>query len=98
MAVTTPTLWNDMYIGNMSEPQAELIMSTREQPVIANLKKFLFDFSLELNKQSLDEELSIREIIKRDNIDFTQYITELRDYQTVGTAFMYLSPRWMRAW
>lgn len=93
MAVTTPTLWNDMYIGNMSEPQAELIMSTREQPVIANLKKFLFDFSLELNKQSLDEELSIREIIKRDNIDFTQYITELRDYQTVGTAFMYLSPR-----
>lgn len=93
MAVKVPTLWNNMYIGNMSEPQAELIMQTRACEVIPNLKKMLFNFPLELIQQSYEEGISIRNILKRDNIDYTQYIAELRDYQTVGTAFMYLSPR-----
>jgi hypothetical protein len=93
MAVKVPTIWNDMYIGNMSEPQAELIMQTRQSNVIPNLKKMLFNFPYELIQQSIEEQQSIRNIIKRDNIDYTQYISELRDYQTVGTAFMYLSPR-----
>ena len=93
MAVKVPTLWNNMYIGNMSEQQASLIMSTREQKSIPNLKKMLFNFPLDLIQKSLDEGISIREIIKRDNIDYSQYQAELRDYQTTGTAFMYLSPR-----
>ena len=93
MAVKVPTLWNNMYIGNMSEPQAQLILQTRQEKVIPNLKKMLFNFPLDLIQKSLDEGISIREIIKRDNIDFTQYQAELRDYQTTGTAFMYLSPR-----
>lgn len=93
MAVRVPTLWNNMYIGNMSEKQAELIMSTREQEVIPNLKNMLFDFPLELIQQSIDEKDSIRNIIRRDNIDYKPYVAELRDYQTLGTAFMYLSPR-----
>jgi hypothetical protein len=93
MAVRNPTMWHDMYIGQMSEPQAKLIMQTRESKVIPNLKKMIFNFPYELITKSLEEEISIREIIKRDNIDYTQYIGELRDYQTVGTAFMYLSPR-----
>jgi hypothetical protein len=93
MAVTNPMMWHDMYIGQMSEQQAQLIMQTREAKVVPNLKKMIFNFPYELIAQSLEEELSIREIIKRDKLDFQQYIGELRDYQTVGTAFMYLSPR-----
>jgi hypothetical protein len=93
MAVKVPTLYNGMYIGTMSEQQADMIMQTRQESVIPNLKNFLFDFPPELIKQSLDEGISIREIIKRDNIDYTKYQSQLRDYQTVGTAFMYLSPR-----
>jgi hypothetical protein len=93
MSVKVPTMYNGMYLGQMTEPQANLLLQTREQTVIPNLKKFLFNFPPELIKQSLDEKISIREILKRDNIDYTQYISELRDYQTVGTAFMYLSPR-----
>lgn len=93
MAVKVPTMWNGMYIGNMSEQQAELIMQTRQSNIISNLKKMLFDFPAELIEQSIQEEISIREIIKRDGLDYSQYIAELRDYQTVGTAFMYLSPR-----
>lgn len=93
MAVKVPTLWNNMYIGNMSEPQAELIMQTRKERVIPNLKNMLFDFPLELIQKSLDDGISIREIVKRDNLDYSKYTTQLRDYQTSGTAFMYLSPR-----
>lgn len=93
MGVRVPVIWNDMYLGGMSEPQAELIMQTRGSKSIPNLKNMLFNFPIELIEQSIEEKQSIRNIIKRDNIDYTQYIAELRDYQTVGTAFMYLSPR-----
>lgn len=94
MGVTYPTMWNGMYLGNMSEQQAELIMQTRSSEKIENLKHMVFDFPPELIKRSLDEGISIREMAKTDeSIDLKQYVSELRDYQTVGTAFMYLSPR-----
>ena len=54
MAVKVPVMWNNMYLGGMSERQAELIMSTRNQDVIPNLKKMLFDFPPELVKKSLE--------------------------------------------
>lgn len=93
MAVKVPTMWNNMYIGNMSEQQAELIMQTRMEKVIPNLKGMLFNFPLELIQRSIEEGESIRNIVKRENIDITPYVAQLRDYQTAGTAFMYLSPR-----
>lgn len=93
MAVKVPAMWNNMYIGKMSEKQAELIVNTREQECIPNLKNMLFDFPLELIQRSIDEQESIRSIIRRENIDYSQYTAQLRDYQTLGTAFMYLSPR-----
>lgn len=93
MSVKVPAKWNGMYIGSMSETQAKLIMQTRNEKVITNLKGALFDFPIDLIQRSLDEGLSIRNIIKKDNIDATKYTTQLRDYQTSGTAFMYLSPR-----
>ena len=93
MAVKVPVMWNNMYMGGMSEKQAQLVLSLRNESVIPNLKKMIFDFPPELIQQSLEEGVSIRNIIKRDSIDYAKYCSELRDYQTVGTAFMYLSPR-----
>lgn len=93
MGITTPTMYNGMYIGGMSEQQANLILETREIKEVENLKSMIFNFPLELVKRSLDECRSIREIVKEENIDYTQYYGELRSYQTVGTAFMYLSPK-----
>lgn len=93
MAVKVPVQWNGMYMGSMSEQQANLLMQVRESECIPNLKNMLFDFPPELVLKSLQECKSIRSIVKRDNIDYTQYQSKLRDYQTVGTAFMYLSPR-----
>lgn len=93
MAVKVPTIWNNMYIGDMTEQQAELILKTRESESIDNLENMLFNFSPELILKSLDECDSVRRIITRENIDYKPYCAKLRKYQTVGTAFMYLSPR-----
>ena len=93
MAVTHPYMYKDMYLGSMSTEQAELILNVRQCEEIPKLEKMIFNFPPELVKQSIDEQISIRDIIKRDGLDYTQYIGKLRKYQTVGAAFMYLSPR-----
>lgn len=93
MAVKVPVIWNNMYLGNMTEKQAELILKTRSEKCIPNLKNMIFDIPVDLITKSMEEFTSVRNIIKRDNLDYKQFTGELRDYQTVGTAFMYLSPR-----
>lgn len=93
MAVSAPRMIGDKYIGNLSMEQIDLIQSTRNSKVIDNLRNMVFNFPPELVLRSLQECKSIRSIIKDENIDYSNYIGKLRDYQTVGTAFMYLSPR-----
>ncbi|MEM4385417.1 MAG: DEAD/DEAH box helicase [Candidatus Anstonellales archaeon] len=95
MAVSKPAMFNGGYLGNMSEKQANIIDSIRQMKVIPNLKNMIFNFDLELINRSINENRSIREIIKEEGIDYSKYIGELRDYQTVGVAFMYASPRSM---
>ena len=93
MSVKVPPIYQGMYLGSMSPSEANLIMQTRTSKVIPNLKHMLFNFPLELIQRSINECKSIRRIILEENIEYKQYQGELRDYQTVGTAFMYLSPR-----
>lgn len=94
MAVTVPIKYqNKYYLGDLPTPTADLILQIREQKLISNLKQMLFMFPYELVLRSIEENTSIRSIIKRENIDYTQYLWNLKDYQTVGTAFMYQSPR-----
>ena len=93
MAVTQPYMYKDMYLGEMTPEQADLIINVRGCEHIPNLEKMIFNFPPELVRQSIEEQMSIRDIIKRDGIEYTQYIGKLRNYQTVGAAFMYLSPR-----
>ncbi|MBR1453258.1 MAG: hypothetical protein IJ593_01230 [Lachnospiraceae bacterium] len=93
MAVTSPAYYKGKFIGHMETSYADLILSTREQKCIPNLKKMIFNFPNDLVLRSLEEQRSIRSIIKEENLNPNDYVSELRDYQTVGTAFMYLSPR-----
>lgn len=95
MAVRGVIKRDGLYYGTKTAEQARNILAVRESKVVESLKRKIFNFSPELVMQSLKEGRSIRYIVNRDNIDYTQYIGELRDYQTVGTAFMYLSPRSM---
>lgn len=93
MSVKIPQVWNGMYLGSMTAPQAEMILATRKSEVIPNLKDTIFDFPEDLILRSIRENTSIRHIVRDEDIDYKQYLAQLRDYQTVGTAFMYFSPR-----
>lgn len=93
MAVTYAREYNGMYCGNMSENQIKYILNIREQKEISGFKQMLFNFPPELVLESLESGESIRERFTREKRDFSKYYGELRGYQTVGAAFMYMSPR-----
>lgn len=90
MAVRTPTMYKNMYLGDMEPERADLIMEARKLEVVPNLRNMVFDFPAEIVLRSIEEQKSIR---RMEDIDHMKYLGELRDYQTVGAAFMYLSPR-----
>lgn len=91
MAVKYPVIKDGMYCGRLSEGEKQTILNIRGANVIPGLKNMLFDIPLELIARSLDEGRSIREILKEEGEDILKYLGELRDYQTVGTAFLYAS-------
>ena len=93
MAVTTPVMYKDMYLGSMDTNTADLILKIRDEKVIPALKGMIFKFPPKMVLRSIKEQKSLRNIIKEEGLDYTNYIGELRDYQTVGTAFMYASNR-----
>lgn len=93
MSTRYPRVLNGFYVSNLSEERLAYIDSIRNSEKIDNLKGMIFDFPPELVVRSLRENKSIRQIVKEENIDWKQYIGELRDYQTLMTAFMYMSPR-----
>lgn len=93
MAIKVPVEYKGLYLGLMEPAQADLILQIRDSKVIPALKNTIFNFPPSLILRSIEEGRSIREIVKEEKIDYSEYKGELRDYQTVGTAFMYLSPR-----
>lgn len=93
MSVRGVMLRDGMYYGNKSVDRAKAILAIREADKVESLKRKIFNFPPELVERSIEEGRSIREIVKEENVDYSGYIGEMRDYQTVGTAFMYYSPR-----
>ena len=94
MAVKYPQMYEGMYVGGLSSwEHCKMILQTRELKSIPNLKKMIYNFPIELVKESIETNVSIRDIVKQRGINASQYVGELRDYQTTGVAFMYLSPR-----
>lgn len=95
MSSKQPFIYNDMYADGLGLSDIQTIESVREMERIDSLSGMIFDFPFELIERSSNEDKSIREIIKEDGIDYTQYIGKLRDYQTVGTGFLYYSKKSM---
>lgn len=93
MSVSIPRIYNGMYIGTMPQAQADLIMQCREMKVVSNLKHMIFDFDAETIQESVEKGVRARDLVVERGENLNDYVSELRDYQTVGTAFMYLSPR-----
>jgi SWF/SNF family helicase len=88
---------NGMYVGRMTNQQIEVVEEIRRSRVVPVLKHTIMMFPPELVIRSIEECRSIRSIASAEGIDISKYIGELRDYQTIGTAFMYFSPRSMIA-
>ena len=93
MAVTTPVQYNGMYCGSMDENQIGVIMSVRQSTDIPNLEHMIYNFTPEIVRDSIEEFKSPRDLVKERGEDPNKYLGGLRKYQTVGTAFMYFSPR-----
>lgn len=95
MAVSTPVRYDGMYLGRLSEATANALLKIRQSKSIDSLKRMIFNFPPELVLESVEQGRRLRDIVKESEEDYTKYIGEMRDYQTLGTAFMYFSPRSM---
>ena len=89
MSRENPEVYGDMLCSNLTNEQCANLLAIRECKEWPAYKNIIFKFPLELIEESLETKKSIRRIIRERNIDYTQYIGELRPYQQVGTAFMH---------
>lgn len=80
------------YVGNLSEYTQQAILHTTSQQCIPKLKHMICTFPYDLIDKADEKDMSVLEYCRENNIDIKQYWGELRDYQTVGTGFLYLSP------
>lgn len=97
MSTKTPVMVDGMYVGRMTNEEIDVIKELRESSVVPVLKNTILNFPQELVLRSIEEQRSIRRIAAEEHINIGDYVGELRDYQTVGTAFMYFSKRSMIA-
>lgn len=95
MGTKSPKIYNDGYMGHLTEAQCDKLMSIKEKDNVPELEHTIFVFPYELIVESLENNKSIRQIVKEKNIDWQQYIKSLRSYQTVGTEFLLNSTRAM---
>ena len=51
MSVTTPTIYNGMYLGQMEPKIASYILDIRGRESIPNLKHMIFDFPAEYSER-----------------------------------------------
>lgn len=95
MSTRIPLIRNGMYCGRLNVQQQDMIMQVRNMREVKNLEHMIFNFPNDMVLAATDLGISTRQYVKDNNIDPTPYIGKLRKYQTVGTAFMYFSPRSM---
>ena len=93
MASRNPRMKNGLYYGGMSEELANVILQITSMETVENFRNTLFEFPNELIVEALKECISVRKYLRDRELTATQYVCALRDYQTVGAAFLYLSPR-----
>jgi len=93
VAVKDVRIYRGVLAGSRIDNELDIILQIRESKVINSLKRMIFNFPKELVESSIATGSSIRELLRNSGEEYEQYIGELRDYQSVGTAFMYYSPR-----
>lgn len=82
-----------VYLGTLTDTEIATILQIRDTDCVEALTKSIYEFPLEIIIEALDNNISIRKLLKSKGIETSSYVKELRTYQTVGTAFMYFSKR-----
>ena len=88
MSVTTPTIYNGMYLGQMEPKIASYILDIRGRESIPNLKHMIFDFPAELVLRSIEEEKSIRDIVRDEQLDYKKYLVDILTYYCNNSSFL----------
>lgn len=89
MSRSNPELYDDMFCSNIPNEQCAKLLSIRNCKEWPEYKNIIFRFPPELIEESLATGVPIRQLVREKQIDYTQYIGELRSYQQVGTAFLH---------
>jgi len=91
VSTRNPKVINGMYYGKMSEGLANDILGVINKDKIESFRDTIFDFPDQLMIDALTNEISIRDYLKSKGRNAKEYVRQLRDGQTVASAFMYLS-------
>jgi superfamily II DNA or RNA helicase len=83
-----------LFAGDLSAPVISRIRAVREMGKVPAFTNEIYDFPRSLRDAARAEKLSAYDYAKRENV-LSDYLGRLRDYQTVGAAFLYASPRSM---
>lgn len=92
MGVKEPKIREGHYCGELTVYEQENILSTQKQSVIPKLKHMIFDFPKTLVEEADALNISVLQLLRNKKEDCKKYRGELRDYQTVGAGFLWLSP------
>lgn len=93
MSIRNPKMYQNRYTGNYEETQCDKILKIRKMSKVPQLEHNIYNFDNELVERSIVQEASIREILVSEGKNLNDYLGTMRDYQTVGTAFLYNSPK-----
>lgn len=89
MSVKNPRLYGEnMFCSDMTDEQCERILAIRNMKVVERYRHMIFNFPPNVMVGALDNNKSVRQYIVDSKIDYSGFIGELRDYQTVAVAFM----------
>lgn len=91
MSTRYPGAYLGMYSGGLSAEQCANILAVKQAKSIPNLKNLIYKFTPELVIESIDKQKSIRSLLAERGETTEPYKAQLRDYQTTGVAFMYMS-------
>ncbi|GHU92831.1 hypothetical protein FACS1894208_00830 [Clostridia bacterium] len=83
-----------MFCGNLSDREISRILKIRALSGAPALTREIYDFPRNLREEARSSNLSAYDFAVKENI-LDNYIGRLRDYQSVGAAFLYASPRSM---
>jgi len=85
---------NSKFRGTLSAEECAVIDRIRQQKEIPKLRHCIYNFPREVRLEARALGISAYQYAVNNNV-LDKYMGELRDYQTVGAAFLYRSPRSM---